>query len=172
MIDDDAVPMRYYVTALKLEGYEVRLFTGASEAKKALLEGQRVKTNMFILDVMMDPTAAYQPTECENGLLTGLLLALDLRKQYSDIPIVLFSNANLKSVANQSRRLSSRLSRCAFLRKVDYPPDGLVHFVNDYFKNGRFTSGILKRFLDSLILKPNFQGVGIDLKRLGDGGDE
>jgi len=166
IIDDDMLPMRYYATALTLDGYDVDCINNISAAYDILFHSSGVKIDLLIIDIMMDPMTVYKADLCEDGLLTGLFLARDIRKQYPSLPIILFSNANITSVILKARRLADRLSRCVYLLKLDYPPAKLVQFINEYFKKGRFTTGLLKKFLDSIILQPNIQGIGIDLKEL------
>lgn len=166
IVDDEKVALRYYVQELELEGYSVELLTRASECKRLLDLQTPTTADMLVLDIMMPSQGIYHESKTDSGLLTGLYLARDIRKLYQDIPILLWSAAPFPELIDHAKRLAKGLNNCAFIRKSDYTPIGFAKFVNSYFADNGFKSGFFRTLWDSLLLEPNFSGVGIDIKKL------
>jgi CheY-like chemotaxis protein len=166
IIDDEEIALRYYIQGLELEGYSVGVISHASECKQLINSQNPTPTDMFVLDIMMPSQGIYDESQTEGGLLTGLYLARDIRKIYQDIPILLWSAAPIPELVGKAKHLAKGLNNCAFIRKSDYPPTDFVEFVNSYFSNNSFKSGFFRTLWDSLLLEPNFSGLGIDIKKL------
>lgn len=173
IVDDEHVAMRVYQEELELAGYEVKHYSSTSEIEPLLRGNNPELVDLFIIDIMIPPEPLYSAEKTDMGLVTGLFLAQDLRKTYSDTPIILLSNTSFESVLRASRRLTSRFEDCIYLRKGDVLPFQLADIVTRYFEERKLgrtrRHGILRRLFGSLMLQPNISGVGIDLKRLGKG---
>jgi CheY-like chemotaxis protein len=166
IIDDEKITLRYYIQELELEGYSVEVISRASECRRLIDSQTFTLPDMFVVDIMMSPQGIYDKSKTEDGLLTGLYLARDIRKQYQDTPILIWSVTPFPELVDQAKRLAKSLNNCAFIRKSDYLPVDFVEFVNSYFSNSGFKSGFFRTLWDSLLLEPNFSGVGIDIKKL------
>jgi CheY-like chemotaxis protein len=166
IVDDEKIALPYYIQELELGGYSVELLSYAPEWQQLLKSPASTKAEMFILDIMMPAGGVYDQSKTGGGLLTGLYLAMDIRKLYPDTPILLWSSGSFPELIGQAKRLAKGLNNCAFIRKGDYTPLNLVKFMDSYFTNNKFTSGFFRTLWDSLLLEPNFSGVGIDLKKL------
>lgn len=164
LIDDDKQVTPFYIQAFEFSQYEIRHFLSVNSITD-IISSKEPETDLFIIDVML-PSGNYNLTKTENGLLTGLYVALDIRKTFPDIPIILFSASPLPPVTMRARSLARKLSKCSYVSKPEYPPDKLVEYVDYYFKKGKFKDGTLRKLFDSLILEPNLNGIGVDLKKL------
>jgi CheY-like chemotaxis protein len=164
LIDDDTYVIPFYIQAFELSQYEIRHFLSV-DAFMRVISSESPATDLFIIDVMMS-SGNYDLVKTENGLLTGLYVALDIRKAYLDVPIVLFSSSPLPPVTSKARSLAKKISKCSYVSKFEYPPEKLVGYIDYYFQKGRFKDGTLRKLLDSLILEPNLNGIGVDLKKL------
>lgn len=168
-VDDD--PFSGYThRQLVFDGYELVGFYSASSClHEYFVNDAKKSVDMFILDVMMPTDEEFKLLtnfDAADGLLTGLYLAITLRKIYKKVPIVLYSGSTVSLVKIHAKQLEKKLSNCAFITKSDYPPNKLVKFVNNYFVKGKFTVGLLQKVIDSIVLQPNISGVGIDVKQL------
>jgi CheY-like chemotaxis protein len=166
LIDDDKQVTPFYIQALEFSQYEVRHFVNVNGAMDTILS-KKPEVDLFLVDVML-PAGKYSPKKTENGLLTGLYIALDIRKTYIEVPIILFSASPLLPVTQAARSVAKKIPKCSYVSKAKYPPEQLVEYVNYYFAKGRFKEGTLSKIFDSLILEPNLNGIGIDLKKLKD----
>lgn len=166
IIDDEKVALRPYQQALELGGYSVDIISESYKCKEFIENPLNIITDMFIIDIMMPSERIYSNSKTNSGLLTGLYLANDIRKLDQDTPILFWSAGIFPEIIQQTKDLSKKLNNCAFIRKNEYLPDDLVKLVNSYFDKDGFKSGFFKTLWDSLLFQPNFNGVGIDLKKL------
>ena len=166
IVDDDKQTMPFYVQALEFAQYEVRHFVYANSALNKI-DSEKLAVDLWIIDVTMPP-GNYNMAKTENGILTGLYFAVDIKKAYPEVPIILFSASPLPPVTKNARALARKLPKCSYISKLAYPPHTLVEYVDYFFDKGRFKEGRLRKIYDSLILEPNFSGIGIDLKKLMD----
>jgi CheY-like chemotaxis protein len=98
LIDEEAVPMNYYVKALMKSGFEVVQFL---DVEQALADVRARRPDLVILDMMMPPPDAYDEFDTEEGIMTGLFLFRDLRNLYPDLPIVVLTNLSDPSKLSQ-----------------------------------------------------------------------
>ena len=170
LIDDEDFVMRSYCVELELADYEVLQYKSVAHIKSLILTEKKEQIDFFIVDIMLPPGSLYSDESTNLGLFTGLFLARDIRKKYLDVPIIIFTNSPFKSVQEVAKRFSTRLDNCILLQKADYLPFELVDVVNSYFEEFRLSPntkpGILKKLFGSLMLQPNINGIGIDLKQL------
>ena len=173
IIDDDHLQMRYYIRALEDAGYNVFLFRSPASCKTALLKG--IAFDLFLCDLMMPPRGSYNLEDTEDGLITGLLFAEELRKTESDSPIFLFTNLNEQTVVSRVAQRAKKLTNIFLLSKALFTPDRMCEAIPAMLEESLpplQRKGILRRLFDSLILQPNFFGMGINLKKITDDGDE
>jgi len=128
MIDDDKLPMQYYIRRLEKSNFEVKHFVKPDDAFE-YLDNEQPHTDGVILDIMLPPGEKYKDEQTNQGLRTGVFVLRDLRehKDYSSIPVVVLTNVrNPKTLAEFPE---SELLRIAF--KPDYPPKKLVHLLEE-----------------------------------------
>jgi len=174
IVDDDRVLTNRYQQRLVLAGFLVRPFFSVGTFMRAFRMGN-LGADLYIIDVMMPGQDLYSEAKTDNGMNTGLCLASDIRDKDLETPIILFSNDTFDLVAPIAKKLALRLSNCYFVRKIDTPPDALTDLVERYFATGSFEAAgqkppwfkrLFRRLFGSLLLQPNFGGLGIDLKEL------
>jgi len=124
LIDDNILPMRYYIWALEEKGFEVIQLYG-TDATFKFLEEKKPNPVAIILDIMMLPGKKYQDKDTNGGLKTGLLLYEDLRKLYPSIPIIVLTNVSDPKILNTF----SEVPRLRLVQKLDYPPFELTELV-------------------------------------------
>jgi DNA-binding NtrC family response regulator len=164
LIDDDKQLAPLYNQALELSAYEVDYFDNVNSVLKTI-SSENPKIDLFIIDIML-PKGNYDSAKTENGLLTGLYVALDIRKKYPDVPIILFSASPLPRIPEKARSVARKLERCAYISKAEYLPDKLVDYVDYLFEKGQFREGWISKVFESIILEPNYNGLGVDLRKL------
>jgi CheY-like chemotaxis protein len=134
IVDDEFVAMSYYRRALELDGYDVQHYKSVDDLKSILFDKQTPPIDLFIIDIMLPPGEIYSSQQTDEGVYTGLFLAQDVRKKYTDKPIIILSNTIFRAVREAAKRLSSRLNNCIVMQKVDTKPIELADVVNQYFK--------------------------------------
>lgn len=91
LIDDDKLPMQFYIKALEQKGYKVKHCLEPDTA----LDFVRKKGSQIaaiILDIMLPPGKTYKNVDTNEGLRTGLFLLRDLRMCCPDVPIAVLTN--------------------------------------------------------------------------------
>jgi len=173
IIDDDPLQMGYYIRALEDAGYKVHHFRSPASCKTALLKGALF--DLFLCDLMMPPRGSYKIEDSEDGLITGLLFTEELRERDSDTPIFLFTNLNIQTVVSRVAQRLENLVNVFLLPKAQFTPDRMCEAIPAMLEQSLpplQRKGILKRLFDSLILEPNFFGMGVNLKKIADGSDK
>ena len=172
IIDDDHIQTRYYINALEETGYNVYHFLSPASCKTALIKGTLF--DLYLCDLMMPPRGAYRIEETEDGLITGLLLAEELRENDWETPIFLFTNLNIQTAVSRVSHRIEKLNNVFLLPKAEYTPERICEAIPAILEQNLpplKRKGILKRLFDSLILEPNFFGIGVNLKKIVDGSD-
>ncbi|MCK5601056.1 response regulator [Candidatus Pacearchaeota archaeon] len=125
MVDDDKLPMQFYVRALTQQGYEVKL---CLEPDSALDFAVKERSNIcaIILDVMMPPGKAYKDKDTDQGLHTGLFLFRDLRKLCEEVPVIVLTN--VRNPVTLGEFSEGPLLKVA--QKMDFPPFELAGLVD------------------------------------------
>jgi CheY-like chemotaxis protein len=151
--------------------YDIALETisAVDDAHKLLKKRNgRCPCDLFVIDIMMPAGSAYQNEETHDDLITGLLLARDIRARYPLVPIILWSGTSLNTVRFLAAHMQKRLSKCIFLKKpID--AETLAALVDGYFKKGSFAESWVKRIWAGIVLRPAIGGIGLDLKKFLDG---
>lgn len=129
LIDDDNLPMNYYVKALEHEGFRVNHCFNPDSA----LDFAREETSTIdaiILDIMMPPGQRYRSENTNEGLRTGVLLLKDLRNYCPDVAVVVLTNITKLSTLNEFKGQHS----VEVVQKMDCTPFRLVEIVRKMVK--------------------------------------
>lgn len=94
LVDDDRLPMRFYVRALEKSGFNVK---HCLEPDSALSFVEDCKTgqqtiDVVILDIMMPPGKTYSSKDTNQGLTTGVLLLKRIKELLPNVPVVVLTN--------------------------------------------------------------------------------
>lgn len=129
MIDDDKLPMEYYIRGLEKNNFEVKYFERPDDAF-AYFDKGHPRIDGIILDIMLPPGEKYKDKETAQGLRTGIFVWRDLREKYKDYlstPIIVLTNVrNPKTLAEFTE---SSILKIAF--KPDYSPKKLIELLEE-----------------------------------------
>jgi len=129
LIDDDNLPMKFYVKALEHEGFRVNhCFNPDSALDFAMEETSRI--DAIILDIMLPPGQIYRSENTNDGLKTSVLLLKDLRHYCPDAAVVVLTNVSKPSTLNEFKGQNS----VEVVQKISCPPFGLVEIVRKMLK--------------------------------------
>lgn len=125
-VDDDKLPMKYYVEALKRSGLKVKYCLDVDNALEFIKE-KDYQIRAVVLDIMMPPGKAYMHEDTKCGLRTGVFLLKDIRKSYPNTPIVVLTNVRNPKTLEEFEE--SDLLKIAF--KPNFPPFALVDLIKE-----------------------------------------
>ncbi len=126
VIDDDRLPMEYYISRLQKSNYDVLYYLNPDDMFKDIGK-EKPHIDGIILDIMLPPGQKYKDKPTNQGLRTGVFLLCDLLGEYPNIPIIVFTNVrNPKTLAEFSQ---GELLKTAF--KPDYAPKKLVELLDE-----------------------------------------
>jgi len=129
LIDDDKLPMLYYVKALEEMDFKVKqCYDPDSAIEFAKSHGSNIAA--ILLDVMMPPGKAYRNVNTNEGLRTGVFLFDDLRKHCPRVPVVVLTN--VRNPETLSSFKEGALLKIA--QKTDWPPFELTELVQEMLK--------------------------------------
>ncbi len=131
LIDDEIVPMKYFVIALEEAGYEVCQLKGPDEFIAYSSDKKSRRPDCIILDTMMPPGKIFRKRrDCELGARTGLLLYPMIQNMYPDIACIVLTNIT------KSREGFSKINpEMCIIDKGECAPDELVTNVNEAIKH-------------------------------------
>lgn len=97
IVDDEPVPTNYYLYALKMAGFDALVFGDVDEAAVAFQEwfSRGDMPAVVILDVMMPPGQSFARADTAEGLRTGLVFYLELRRKWPAVPMIALTHAQL-----------------------------------------------------------------------------
>lgn len=126
MIDDDNLPMQYYITQLEKHRYEVKYFIKPDDAFR-YIDNEKPHIDGIILDIMLPPGEKYKDTPTNQGLKTGVFVLRDLRAypEYSSVPVIILTN--VRNPTTLAEFVENDLLKIAF--KPDYPPLKLIELL-------------------------------------------
>jgi CheY-like chemotaxis protein len=129
LVDDDRLPMEYYVRALEQKGFEVKqCFEPDNALELAAKECSEICA--IVLDIMMPPGKKYDDVDTHQGLITGLFLLDDLRRHCPDTPVVVLTNVrNPKTLDKLKGKPLVEV-----VQKMDYPPFEFAELVDKITK--------------------------------------
>lgn len=166
-IDDETTLTNYYLDALRSNGYGCRHFKSPDSCLTAIRSGKVY--DLFITDLMMPSYGTYTKAETSDGLKTGSVFTLDLRRIVPEIPVIVITNLNVEPVFAD---VKSELADCPnvfVVRKAEFTPQILAESIHALLEDGlplEKRTNVLRRFWDSLLLEPNFFGIGVKIKKL------
>ena len=166
-IDDETLHAYYYAEAIRAKGYGCEHFKSPASLLSALKDG--ASFDCYISDLMMPPRGAFTLEASGDGMYSGLLLAQELRTRDDSTPIIILSNINVVGVIGRVRETIHDLPNIAFVSKAHFTPSNLADAIVGLLEVGKpieERTGLLRSLLDSLLLRPNFFGFGIDLMKL------
>ena len=129
LIDDDRLPMKYYVMAFQQEGFKVKQ---CLEPDSALdyVQKKGSEIDAIILDIMMPPGETYKNEDTNEGLITGVFLLKGLRKCCPAVPVVVLTNVKNPDTLNEFK--DEDLVKV--VQKMECPPFELVELVDEMVK--------------------------------------
>ncbi len=154
IVDEDAVQMAPFEIELNLRGFEVTTYKTAEDCLDSL--SARLRIDLFVIDIMLAcrlESPAYTRAQTNDYLLTGLVLARDIRRRRKKTPILLFSNTSNAELLKIIRSWQERIQDTHFLPK---------YFVNSPMEFGE----IVTRILDEGIPKAGKKGKSPVSKKL------
>jgi CheY-like chemotaxis protein len=125
LIDDDRLPMKYYVKRLQKECFDVIQKVDPDEAWAYLETNPDI--DCIILDIMMSPGRRYAKQDTNEGLKTGVLLYHDIRNKYPTVPVIVLTNINNPNTLKELDK-DPHLTE---VRKAEYPPKELAELLNN-----------------------------------------
>lgn len=167
LIDDETLHAKYYVLAIESKGYACVHFKSPASVLTAIDSGDAF--DCYVTDLMMPPRGAFALEDTENGLITGALLAVKLRAHEPSAPIIIFSNINVGGVIWRVKTQLRDVQNVVFVRKANFMPEQLADAVVGLLEHSKPLEerrSLLRSLLSSLLLTPNFFGLGVDLRRL------
>lgn len=127
LIDDEKLPMDYYIRAFKLQNYEIKQFFDPDSVFE-YIRHKKSYPDAIILDIMMLPGNKYMNEDTDDGLKTGILLYKDLRAYYPNIPIIFLTNVSDPDIPILPGESEDKL---VVIQKIDYSPYELVDLVEN-----------------------------------------
>ncbi len=167
LVDDESIYTNLYRASLESRSLKVITCKGPKSALMKLSEKPNIK--VFVVDLMMPSQGQYKPDETHNNLLTGALLARDIRSIYLEEPIIIFTSSTVSAHLDKLQNFVNKMNNIFVVQKGSTNPDQFsrtVEFLifNDHL--GKDEQTLLSRFFSSLLWEPNFFGIGINLRKL------
>ena len=126
LVDDNRLPMQYYVKALQQKGFTVKQCYKPDSALE-FVEERASDFISIILDIMMPPGKIYKDKDTNEGLITGMLLLKTLREKLASIPIIILTNVKNPRMPDEFREDPL----VCVMQKKDCPPFELVELVRE-----------------------------------------
>jgi CheY-like chemotaxis protein len=126
LVDDDRLPMKFYVKALLQKDFEVEHCLEPDSAL-AFARKKTTKIALIIMDIMMPPGETYRYKDTKEGLITGTFLFKDLRKEdcCPNTPIVVLTNVRNPETLDKF----NNQGLVKLVQKMQCPPFELVEIV-------------------------------------------
>lgn len=166
-IDDEITLTAYYVDALSAIGYAPTHFKSPDSCLSSIRAGKTF--DLFVTDLMMPSYGVYTKTQTSDGLKTGVIFTKELREIEPETPIIVLTNLNVEAIFAEVQTELSEIPNVFVVQKAQFTPSRLAESVQALLEDGLppiKRAGILRRFWDSLLLQPNFMGMGIKIKTL------
>jgi CheY-like chemotaxis protein len=167
IVDDSKLSISAFLEELALTGFKVSHYRSVDSCLEFVKTKRHV--DIFVLDIMMPPGNAYRSRNTDDGLFTGRLLAHDIRRLYPITPIVFLSNLSDPINIDGFSRSRELLGNVVFLNKVDVSPVHFSKLINSILSKGIDAvenKSLFAKIIDSLLIRPSFYGIGIDLLKL------
>ncbi len=123
IVDDDKLPIQYYIRSLEKSNFEVKHFIRPDDAF-AYIDNEQPHIDGILLDIMLPPGEKYKDEDTNQGLKTGSFVLRDLRgySDYSNVPVIILTNVRNPTTLREFEE--SDLLKIAF--KPQYPPTKLA----------------------------------------------
>jgi DNA-binding response OmpR family regulator len=125
LVDDDRLPMQFYVRALEQEDFRVRHCLHPNEALEYAKQNAG-QIDIVILDIMLPP-GKYGHQETNQGLRTGVFLLADLRILLPGVPVVVLTNVRNRTTLDEFTKQES----VVVIQKTECPAFELARLVTD-----------------------------------------
>jgi len=125
LIDDEKLPMDYYIRAFKMRSCSVKQYLDPDSVLD-YVKNKKPHLDAIVLDIMMLPGQKYIDEDTNNGLKTGILLYKDLRAFYPKTPVIFLTNVSNPDIPTLPNETQATL---VVAQKIDYPPFELVDLV-------------------------------------------
>ena len=132
LIDDDRLPMQFYVKALQLKSFKVKQCF-EPDSTLDFVGKKASQINAIILDIMLPPGKTYEHEDTNEGLRTGVFLLKDIRKYCPNTPVVVLTNVKNPETLSEFREKSL----VEVVQKKDCPPFELAKIVDEMLGKGR-----------------------------------
>lgn len=126
LVDDEKLPMAYYVKALVNKGFEVKQFLSPDSAFE-FINKVKPKIDAIIIDIMIFPGEKYKDVDTQEGLITGTFLYKDLERIYPNVPVIVLTNVTNEETLDKLNE--NELLKV--VQKLDYPPFAFADLVNE-----------------------------------------
>lgn len=123
LVDDNILPMQFYVKALQDAGFEVKQCLNPDEALE-FTKKEKSRIKAIILDIMMPHGKTYNSKETNGGLKTGTLLYDSLKTLCPSTPIIVLTIVNKPEKLKKFHDIGIDVEQ-----KVSCPPFKLVEIV-------------------------------------------
>lgn len=108
LIDDDQEAMKYYILAIKQEGFELVHIKNPDETISYFNKPTHEKPDIVILDIMLPPGEVFANyPDVDEGLRSGILLYRRIKDQCENIPFVVLTNLRNPQTISDLKDLSS-----------------------------------------------------------------
>jgi CheY-like chemotaxis protein len=122
LIDDDRVPIHYYLRALGEAGHAVEHKRNPDEAIE-YLDMKADEVDLIILDVMIPSGKAFATEKTDEGMTSGLFLLKKIRAQWPTLPVLILTNLSPSELGGDKL---TPLGQVESARKIDTDPFDLV----------------------------------------------
>lgn len=139
-IDDEPKKMESYIEEIKLSkikntttNYVVKFISNIDEALD-YWNNQQKNIDLLILDVMMPVGDYLNISSAQDGLRTGICFYEKIRKENSEIPIIIFTNVPEQSEILKNKKLNEDCNNhiTLFLQKENYLPFQLMEEISKF----------------------------------------
>ncbi|MDB4020168.1 response regulator [Planktomarina temperata] len=163
IVDDDLMLREYYASSFRVLGYEVITYDCPTDIE----QGSMDETDLIVVDLMMPKPVRWNNCKEENELLTGLYFCKHFRESNSQVPIVLFSSLNIKSLILHVSEEVKSLVNVVFLLKYNFEPMSFAQACDEILRTGTaagLNSTLGRKLARSILMQPNIAGFGCDCK--------
>ena len=173
ILDDDSYGISSYINELKSRGYVVKIYNNWPTLV-AEIEITEIEIDLLILDIMLPGhdyiwfNGKYLATR--HGYNAGVIIGQALRETGFDCPIIFLTSVSDKNIITHAEHFVKDHKNTAIMSKgISNDSCEFADRIDEFFKNGKLTkanSGIISLLSDSLVLRPNIFGFGIDIKKI------
>jgi DNA-binding NtrC family response regulator len=126
-IDDEKREMESFVIELKLSGFDVNFIKNVDDAWNYLTSNPE-EVKLMILDIMMPAGNKFKDDDIHNGLRTGVRFFDEMRVQFPNLPIIIFTNVSDPNVVKKFEHENM----CRYFSKPNLLPDQLVDEIKSF----------------------------------------